>query len=277
MKIIISKEVGFCFGVKRAIRLVEDNIKKMEKPVMMYGDLIHNKEVVEKICRLGIKVIHDPDKAQKGTLIITAHGISPVLKKRLEKRINLTLFDTTCCMVLAVHRAAERLKKKGKKVLIFGDLKHQEVIGIKGAAGRGARTFSSKEKLLKIKDKGRYGMVVQTTQDLEKMKEIEKIDKKIEIINTICRSTRDRQREIKRVAREADTVLVIGSKTSANTNRLFQVALRINKNTFFIENEKQLKKEWLKGVIGIGAGASTPELTVNKIIKKINEKKNQKN
>lgn len=277
MKIIIAKEIGFCFGVKRAIKIVESNIKKMDLPVRMYGGLIHNEEIVKRICKLGIEIIDDLSKAKNGTLILTAHGISPIVKNKLKKRKKLKIIDTICPMVFAVHSTAKKLNKEGRRILIFGDPHHQEVIGIKGASGVGAIAISSKEDLLKFKfnKRKKYGIVVQTTQDLEKLEEIEKLIKNIgvdiKIINTICCSTRNRQREIKKIAKKTDIVLIVGSKKSANTIRLQRVASSINKNCYLIQNDKGIKKEWFKGKksVSIGAGASTPELTVNKVIEKI--------
>ncbi len=277
MKIIFAKEIGFCFGAKRALKMVEDNLSKMKKPIKMYGPLLHNEEVTERLRKKGVKIVNDLKKIKGGTLIITAHGLSQKIKNKLSRRRDMDLLDTTCPIVARVQKTAELLQKEGKKVLIFGDPNHQEVSGIKGAAKEKATVFSSQEELLKFKpDKNKkYGLVVQTTQNFEKFKEIEKIAKskipQIAIFNTICQTNFKRQAEIKELAKKVDVVLVIGSSSSANTKRLYQISSKINTDTYFVKTAKDLKKEWFKNKrsVGVGTGASTPEEVIFAVVKKI--------
>lgn len=279
MKIIISKEIGFCFGVKKALESVRKNLKDMPKPVRMYGFLIHNEEVVKELCRLGIEIIDSLEGVSKGTLIITAHGISPKIKSMLQERTSLTILDTTCPKVSAIHRIVQKLNKEGKTIIIFGDSEHQEVKGIKGAAGKDSIVISSLEDFLKLKiDKNkRYSLVVQTTQDIEVFEKISSFLKEnfpeIEIINTICDTTYKRQAEIKEIAPKSDLVLIIGSKRSANTRRLYETSLAINKNTYHISGASSLKREWFlnKKSVGIGAGASTPDSIIKEVVGKVKE------
>lgn len=292
MKIIFAKEIGFCFGVKRALKMVQDNLSKMKKPIKMYGFLVHNEEVIKRLRKKGIKIVNDLKKTKEGTLIIAAHGLPQKIKNKLRRRRSLDLLDTTCPIVTRVQKTAELLQKEGKKVLIFGDPNHQEVLGIKGAVKEKATVFSSKEELLKFKpDKNKkYGLVVQTTQNFEKFKEIEKIAKRkipqIAIFNTICQTSFKRQTEIRELAKKVNVVLVIGSFTSANTKRLYQISSKINADTYFVQTAKDLKKEWFKNKksVGVGAGASTPDEVISAVIKKLkhfvkndSKKKNKKN
>jgi len=226
MKIIQAREIGFCFGVRRALKLVEDNLPKLKKPVRMFGYLAHNEEVIKRIKQQGVETVNDIRKIKKGTLIITAHGISPKIKKELFKKPDLMLLDTTCPLVAKAQEKAALLAREGRQVLIFGDANHQEVLGLEGAAqGRGI-VFSAKEGLLKVhsQDNRSYGLVSQTTQDIKKFKEIKKIAEdrfqQIKIFNTICLTTFKRQKEITALAKKVDLVLIIGSATSANTKRL---------------------------------------------------------
>lgn len=279
MKIIISKEIGFCFGVKKALESVRENLREMPKPVRMYGFLIHNEEVVKELCRLGIEIVDNLEGVNKGTLIITAHGISPKVKSMLQERINLAILDTTCPKVSAIHRIVQKLNKKGKIIIIFGDPKHQEVKGIKGAAGENSIVLSSLEDFLKLKiDKNkRYSLVVQTTQDIEVFEKISSFLKEnfpeIEIINTICNTTYKRQAEIKEIAPKSDLVLIIGSKKSANTRRLYETSLAINKNTYYISGPSSLRQDWFSGKksVGIGAGASTPNSIIKEVVGRVKE------
>ncbi len=277
MKIIFAKEIGFCFGVRRALKMVEDNLLRIEKPIQMYGSLVHNEEVTRRLAKMGIKINNDYKKIKKGTLIISAHGISPEIKASLQKRSGLNLLDTTCPIVNRVQKIARLLTKENKQVLIFGDLGHQEVLGIKGATKGKAIVFSSKQEFLKIEiDKNKkYALVAQTTQDLEKFKEIEKIAKKrfidIEIFHTVCQVSCRRQAEIKKLAKRVDLVLIIGSQTSANTKRLYQISSRINSRTYFVNQARDLKKEWFKNKksVATGTGSSAPDWVISKVAKKI--------
>jgi len=277
MEIKTSKEIGFCFGVRRAMDLVEKNIGKMKKPIRIYGHLAHNEEVVKKIENLGIKTVNSLKEIKEGTLIITAHGISPLIKEELLNRDGLVVFDTTCPMVSVVYESVKKLKKESREILIFGDSFHQEVKGIKGAAGDKCQVFSSKNDFLKttLDENKKYGLVSQTTQNLKELEEVKKIaeEKNIKVIDTVCQVTKNRQKEAENIAKESDVVLIIGSKKSANTNRLFKICFKFNKNSYFIEDENEIKEKWLKNKekVGITAGASTPYLTVKKVIEKLNE------
>ena len=285
MKIELAENAGFCFGVKRALTMVENNLKKMKKPIRIYGHLVHNEEVVKKLANQGMEIISDLGKANRGTLIITAHGISPSIKKELLSRKNLEILDTTCPQVLWVQNLAKSLEQKKRKILIFGDNSHEEVKGIKGAVKGKAVVFSSEKELEKINidPKQKYGLVVQTTQDFEKFKKLEKkIKKKIKdilIFNTICDATRQRQKEVRKLAKNNDIVLVVGSRTSANTNRLYQISLEINSNSYLVSKGNDVKKEWLKNKkkIGVTAGASTPDWIIKGVIEKLKKIKKIKN
>ena len=275
MQIELAKSAGFCFGVKRALALVEKNIKLMKRPIRMYGHLVHNEEVIKKLASKGIGVVNTLEDIYKGTLIITAHGISPIIKKELSKRRELDLIDATCPKVLNVHNLAKLLCDENRRLLIFGDPDHKEVLGIKGAANNKAVVFSFIKELkkLNISKKIKYGLIAQTTKDFKKFKELEnKIRQKIsniKIFNTICETSRERQNDARRLAKKHSMILVVGSKTSANTTRLYEICSKINPNTYFINTVKELKKEWLKNKISVGitAGASTPDWVIDKVVK----------
>lgn len=277
MKYQLSKNAGFCFGVKRTLAMVEDNFNKMKMPVLMYGHLVHNEEVVKKLIEKGIKVVEDLTDVKNGTLIITAHGISPKIKERLENKKELDIIDTTCPRVLRVQNLAKELYEEGNQVLIFGDSDHREVKGIFGATSNNAIIFSSKEELGKIKfnKNKKYGLVVQTTKDLQKFREVERKLKrkipKLKVFNTICGTSKERQVEARKLAKTSDLMIVVGSKTSSNTTRLYEISSKINLKTYFIGTEKELKKSWFKNAnnVGITAGASTPDWVIEGVVKKI--------
>lgn len=276
MQIELAKSAGFCFGVKRALELVEKNFGRMKKPIRMYGYLVHNEEVVKKLAAKGIEVINTLEGIYQGTLIITAHGISPKIKKKLAEKKGLNLVDATCPKVLNVHSLAESLRREKRQVLIFGDCDHKEVAGIKGAAGGKAVVFSSFGELKKmnISRKIKYGLIAQTTKEYRKFKELKKkiglIAGDIKIFDTICPTSRKKQSETVRLARKHGAVLVIGSHLSANSKRLYEICSKINPNSYFINSVEELKKEWFSGLasVGVTAGASTPDWVIKEVVEK---------
>lgn len=277
MKIIFASEIGFCSGVNQALKILTQNFDQLKKPVQMYGSLVHNEEVTKRLEIMGILMVKNLKEAKPGTLIITAHGISPALKQRLQTKKELEIIDTTCPLVTSVQNIAALLEKQGRQVLIFGDPSHQEVAGIKGAAKNKAIIFSSKEELAAMKavPSKKYGLISQTTQNHEKFKEIEKLAKNkfrdIVIYNTICDTSQSRQKTVARLAKKVDAVLIIGSKTSANTKRLFEISRRVNKKTYLALNKNEIRESWFKDIkkLGIATGASTPEWVVEKVVEKI--------
>ncbi len=274
MKVELAKYAGFCFGVRRALKMVENNLDSLKKPVKMYGALVHNEEVVRVLQDKGIEIVNNIDQAQKGTLIITAHGTSPYIKKELEKRENLDILDTTCPRIAHIHNIVSGLRNKGRTILIYGDRHHQEVRGIQGAAGKGTKIFSSLDGLNKLNllKNEKYGLVAQTTQNQEKFKKIKEVARKkikdIKVCDTICNTTSWRQQEVRKIANNNDIMLVIGSHSSANTTRLYQISKKENPETYFIQTYKGIKKSWFFGKykVGVTAGASTPDWVIQDVI-----------
>ncbi len=272
MKIEIAKNIGFCFGVKKAVQIVEDNLAQMTEPIQMYGNLVHNEEVTEKLTQKGIEVVNNLDEVKKGTLIITAHGVSSGTKNELQRRKDLEVLDTTCPIVKQVQNLAKKLFHQGKQVLILGDKDHSEVKGINGYTNKTAIVFYSEQEFDSIKiEKKKYALIVQTTQDSEKFAKIAKKARQkiesIEIFNTICQVVNQRQKEARKIAERNDIVLVVGSQTSANTTRLFKISSASCKNTYFVATKNELKKEWFdsKDKIGLISGTSTPNWVIREI------------
>lgn len=268
MKIVVAKSAGFCFGVKRAIDIALENAKAAGS-VYMLGDIVHNENVVKNIERAGIKKIGKLNNPRIGSLLIRAHGSS---KKILEKagRLGLKIIDATCPMVKEIHKIAIDMDKKGYKIIVIGDYKHDEVQGIVGQIKHKAIVLQAisdiKKKVPKRMSKS--AVVVQSTQNLEKVLKMQELLKEriddLRFFNTICSPTRLKQAEIKTLPKENDCIIVIGSKTSANTKRLYQIAKSINKNSYWINSPDELKKKWFRGAksVGITAGASTPDETI---------------
>jgi len=280
MKITLSQYAGFCDGVDRAYKIVEkiSKDKEVKKPIFILGSLVHNKEVVEKIEKLGIKKINRDEFQNKkiATLIITAHGVGPDIYSFCNKR-NIDIVDVTCPKVLKVQRLAKVFFERKNNVIIIGDKNHKEVKGIFEWAGKKAKIISGESDLKKIKfnPEDKVFIISQTTQNQDFVKEIfgkiKKKYKKAEFINTLCITTYTRQNEVKILAKKNDAMIVIGSPESANSNRLWEIAREINPKAYFIEKAFQIKKSWLKNCqkIGITAGASTPDWTIKEVLIKL--------
>jgi (E)-4-hydroxy-3-methyl-but-2-enyl pyrophosphate reductase len=284
MKIILSKYAGFCEGVRRAYEMitVAATDPKVKKPIYVLGPLVHNADVVKSLENLGIKKIKvDRNlfknlrslKKEIGTLAITAHGMGPSIYEYCKKE-KIDLIDTTCPRVIKVQRLAQNFSDKLNKLIIVGDKKHKETKGINEWSGDTARVVEriSDLKKIKLNDAKKITVLFQTTQDLDLAEIINSFMGNFcpnaKILNTICLATYHRQNEVKRIARKSEAVVIIGSPESANSRRLWEISKKINPRSYFIENFKQIRRDWLKNIkrIGITAGASTPSWVIDEVV-----------
>ena len=275
MKINVAKSAGFCFGVKRALKIALDTSKTGSK-VEMLGDIVHNEDVVNEIKKAGVGKIRRLRKGDNKILLIRAHGASEEI---YEKASNLgyTIVDATCPMVKEIHKIAKISKNEGCEVIIIGDKKHDEVRGIMGQLQDKVIVIDSIKKipLAKLKKVKKACVVVQSTQNMDKTIPIVDILKKhindLKFFNTICRPTRVKQKEIKAMPLKNEVIIIIGSRTSANTKRLYQIAKSLNKRSYWIQSRDEIKKSWFSNTqsVGIMAGASTPDYTTKDVIKYI--------
>ncbi|PIV83968.1 MAG: 4-hydroxy-3-methylbut-2-enyl diphosphate reductase [Candidatus Moranbacteria bacterium CG_4_8_14_3_um_filter_43_15] len=275
LKITIAKHSGFCFGVKRAYDLACAGSRSRGK-VYILGKLVHNDDVCRDLRKKRIKEIKSLNEAKEGTIIFTAHGVGPRLYEKVIKK-GLKIIDTTCPKVVKAQRLAKNYAKKGYQVIVFGDEKHEEVKGIWEWSGDKVKIIGSlkEAKKLKLEKKKKYCLISQTTQNVEEFKRIKdylsKASANFVYFNTICDSTDSRQNETRKLAEKNDAVIVVGGRDSANSRRLYEIAKSINLKTYFIENARQLKKNWFSDIkkLAITAGASTPEWAISKVIDKI--------
>jgi 4-hydroxy-3-methylbut-2-enyl diphosphate reductase len=275
MKINLAKSAGFCFGVRRALTITFQTAASKNK-VYMLGDIVHNDTVVNQIKKLGIKKIIGL-KSQKGkTLIIRAHGApSATIKKA--NQLGYRIIDATCPMVKEIHKIALKMEKEDYKLIVIGDKKHDEVRGIVGQLKSKAIVIDNLKTIpwKTISKLKKTALVVQSTQNIDNVLKIVKVLKKqiknLKFFNTVCNPTRAKQKEIKTMPQGNDLMLIVGSKASANTKRLYEISKSLNKRSFWIQSEKDLKPNWFKNVrkVGLTAGASTPDSTTKKIIRKI--------
>ncbi len=276
VEIIKAKHAGYCYGVERALKMAEESLSNLKKPLYSLGPLIHNPQVVKELKKKGIRPVSSLEQILKGAVIIRSHGVEPQVIEEAKKR-GLSLIDATCPFVRKAQLVASQLKKEGYKVVIIGERTHPEVKGILSYAGNEAIVIENSREIEKKEFEGfpKVGVVVQTTQSLEKLRRIVSklltFTSELKVFNTICNATRKRQQAAKKLASKTDLVIVIGGKNSANTTRLFQICQKINPQTYHIESPRELKKSWFKGVkkVGITAGASTPIYLVAEVEKKI--------
>jgi len=264
MKVTVAKSSGFCFGVKRAIDVAFKSASR-GKQVEMLGDIVHNHDVVRKINSCGIKTVKRLTKGLGKILLIRAHGAAVATFERAKKN-GYEIVDATCPMVKEIHHIATKKEAQGYSVIVIGDRKHDEVLGILGQLRNKAIVVDCKHPLpvSKLRRISKAVAVVQSTQNIERVLPlVEKLKEyipDIEFCNTICQPTRVKQKEIRSMPLANDLMLVIGSHHSANTKRLYEISLSLNKCTYWVENIADLDKKWFQGIdsVGITAGASTP-------------------
>ncbi|MDD4910526.1 MAG: 4-hydroxy-3-methylbut-2-enyl diphosphate reductase [Candidatus Omnitrophica bacterium] len=271
MKVNIARSAGFCFGVKRALAIALGIAGKKGK-VYMLGDIVHNEDVVREIKKSGIKKIGRLGKGGGKILLISAHG-APVKIFRSAAAAGFKVMDATCPMVKKIHKTALDMENRGRRIIIIGDKKHSEVIGILGHLKDRAIVIDNPDNIPagRIKGVNKAAVVVQSTQNIEKaikiLKRVKKYVPDLVFCNTICRPTTIKQEEIKKMPLENDVMVIIGSKNSANTRRLYEISKSLNKRSYWIRSSGDLKRGWFKGAgsVGVAAGASTPESTINDV------------
>ncbi len=278
MEIIIAKHAGFCFGVRRAVNIAERAVEDIKNgPIYTDGPIIHNPQEVNRLREKGVIPGTFEEFKEGSTVIIRSHGIPPDRERALKDK-GLNIIDATCPYVKAVHEAVTKLVREGYFVVIIGEKNHPEVIGaygyLKDAGGEGVivETF---EDIELVKDKEKVGVVSQTTQHEEFFKrivgEISVWVKELKVINTICNATSERQEGVYELAPKVDVMIVVGGKNSGNTRRLYNIAKSLNDRSYHIETADELEEEWFKGAkkVGITAGASTPDWIIESVRERI--------
>jgi 4-hydroxy-3-methylbut-2-enyl diphosphate reductase len=283
MKVEIAEHSGYCFGVKRALKLAREALGKKNvenKKIYTLGSIIHNPGVVQELSGKGLVSVKDIKDIEEGSIfVVRSHGMSPTILKELKKK-NINIIDATCPFVKKAHKRTQKLAADGFYVILIGDNDHPEVCGIKDQVDKSLiSVINNKKDLMSFDRKPKIGVVIQTTQTMEKLKELacELLDKTLElyVVNTICDTTKNRQNAVRELSERVDIMLVVGGKNSANTTHLADIARQKNPNTYHIENKDGLVKDWFKNMdtVGISGGASTPEEDILEIRKKIEDMK----
>ena len=283
MKITLAKSAGFCFGVKRAVDTVYEQLEMSaaeKQPIYTFGPIIHNEEVVRDLEEKGVTVLESVEELEEraahgGTVIIRAHGVEKGISEKI-KELGYTLVDATCPFVLKIHRLVEKHSAEGAQIVIIGNEKHPEVQGIKSwSLDPHTAVIATPEEAEKYQAESgkKVCIVAQTTFNYNKFQELVEIFSKkgydILAVNTICNATSTRQTEAESLAKDSDAMIVIGGTHSSNSRKLYEICKNQCENTFFIQTAEDLPDIPVSSFasLGITAGASTPNTIIQEVLK----------
>lgn len=282
MEIIVGKNAGFCYGVKRAVEGAEEELQKSEKNIYCLGEIVHNKDVVKDLENKGLKFIENINESN-GTTLIRAHGIPKNIYQEVKNK-NIEIKDYTCPKVLTIHNIAEEYANKGYYIILTGSKIHPENIGTISYCGQNFYVLENEEEInfaLEAFERSKINKLLVISQTTFSAEKFEKITQQIKealpanveltIKNTICSATKVRQIETEQLAKVVDKMIIIGGKNSSNTKKIFEIAQKYCKNAYCIENHTELDTNLFNNddVIGIMAGASTPLKSINSVIEKL--------
>jgi 4-hydroxy-3-methylbut-2-enyl diphosphate reductase len=281
MEILLANPRGFCAGVERAIAIVERALELLGAPIYVRHEIVHNRYVVDTLRAKGAIFVDSLDDVPEGeTVIFSAHGVSKAVRVRADSR-NLKVFDATCPLVSKVHVEVAKMRAEGREVVMIGHRGHPEAEGTLGQADDGMYLVETSADVagLAVKDPAKLAYVTQTTLSVDDANEIIAALRRRfpEIVgpkkDDICYATQNRQDAVKVLAKEADVVIVVGSATSSNSNRLREVAENVGVPAYMVDGAGDLRPEWVAGKrrVGVTAGASAPEVLVEAVIARLRE------
>jgi 4-hydroxy-3-methylbut-2-enyl diphosphate reductase len=283
MKIMLANPRGFCAGVDRAIDIVERAIELFGRPIYVRHEVVHNTHVVERLRAMGAVFVEELQEVPGGsTVIFSAHGVSSAVEAEAKTR-GLTVFDATCPLVTKVHMEVQRYAREGRDVILIGHAGHPE---IEGTMGRFDSSFGGKIFLIQsvedvetfvARDPANLAFVTQTTLSMDDTTEIvSALRQRFPSLSTprkedICYATQNRQDAVKKLLEKCDVIVVVGSRTSSNSNRLRELADRAGVSGYLVDGPNDLNREWFEGknAVGVTAGASAPELLVQQVVDRL--------
>ncbi|HUF03402.1 MAG TPA: 4-hydroxy-3-methylbut-2-enyl diphosphate reductase [Aridibacter sp.] len=275
MRVLLADEYGFCFGVERAVDMVEDSLSNSET-VRTLGPLIHNEQEMERLGTKGVSTINEPVQIKRGeTAVIRAHGVTPQVQAELQQKASKVV-DATCPFVTRVQRLASRAAEENRHVIVVGNPDHPEMIGVKGYAPEHAFVIRDETEIGGLPKLKNPLVVSQTTIKAKTFFDTAEAIKSVaegetQVINTICSATRDRQDAARALAGEVDAFYIIGGNHSSNSRKLLNVCKEQCEKSFLIQTEEDIDPTDLEGVdlVGVTAGASTPKWLIDKVVEKI--------
>jgi len=278
MEVLLAEEYGFCFGVERAVELVEDALAEGARPIRSLGPLIHNAQEMERLGAEGVSTIDSPVEADSNTVaVIRAHGVTPEVQSELERRA-AKVIDATCPFVTRVQHLAQRAAHEGRDVVVAGNPDHPEMIGVVGYAPHNTFVVRDADEVAALPTLRAPLVVSQTTIKLQTFLDVVEAvrtqsDTEPQVVNTICSATRDRQDAARALAGEVDIFYVIGGRHSSNSVKLLAVCQEQCKKSFLIETPAEINPANLKGAsrVGVTAGASTPNWLIEQVVQRLRE------
>ncbi len=285
MKILLANPRGFCAGVDRAIDIVERAIELFGAPIYVRHEVVHNRFVVDRLRSLGAVFVEELDEVPSGaTVIFSAHGVSKAVQAEARRR-GLRVFDATCPLVTKVHMEVTRYAREGRDVILIGHEGHPEVEGTMGQfdetqGGRISLVEDAADvEQLQVRDPQSVGVVTQTTLSVDDTAEVlAALQRRFPSLRTprkedICYATQNRQDAVKKLVDACDVVIVVGSRSSSNSNRLREIAEKNGKAGYLVDGPEDLRPEWFEGIqaVGVTAGASAPELLVQRVVARLRE------
>ena len=275
MKILLAKDAGYCFGVRDAVNLAYDTAKDHGE-VYMLGTIVHNEKVVEDLSKSGTIVVDElVEVPSDKPILFRAHGTAPKLWDKAKNK-NLNIIDATCPLVTEIHDEIKKLEAEGRRTIIIGDHGHDEVVGI-AAQVKDPIILANVIEAKALRKMKKAGIVSQSTQMIENVQDIINVLMQkvfdLRFVNTICFPTRRNHEQIKELASQCEVMIIIGSFTSANSKRLTQLALEKNKRSYQVTCAGDMQTFWFKNceIVGISAGASTPDDIIRDVVKRIKE------
>ncbi len=275
MEVLVAEKCGFCHGVRNAISMAEQTLAK-EPMVYSLGPIIHNRDVVLRLARAGLRTVESVDEIDSGTVLIRSHGAAPAEIARLREK-GLTIVDATCVLVKRVQHIAEELQQQGYKVVIIGDENHPEVKAVVGCAGD-VVVVAGVQDLGRLPKAGKLGIVCQTTDSPEHFGEmlaaiVKRGFDELRVINTLCREAMRRQESAVELCKKVDVMFVLGGLESANTRKLAVLCGHFNPHTHHLENWAGVEPHMLagKGIAGVTAGASTPDWIIEDFVQHLRD------
>ena len=279
MEILRAQEMGFCYGVRRAVEMMHEAVAERGE-IASFGSIVHNPLIVERLAEEGVDVVKTLDAVRERPVAITAHGVGPEVMAEVERR-GLEVIDTTCPIVTRAQQWARKLVDEGYAVIVFGDPEHKETRGILGWARGKAFAVHDEAGIDDLPESlsSRIGVLSQTTHTeahfasfVKRLLE-QRMDRirELRVINTLCNATTSQQAAVEELAPRVDVMVVVGGRESANTRHLAEICQEMGVRTYHIERTEELRPDWFAGVarVGLTAGASTPDFSIDEVQQRI--------
>lgn len=276
MEILVARHMGFCGGVKRAVEMAAGAADSAAGPVVTWGPLIHNPQVVSRLEERGVRVAEDLGAMSGETFVVSAYGVEHAVLDAARQR-GMQVIDATCPVVIRAHSLAFKLVEEGYALIVVGDHGHPEMVTLKEVLGDRVTVVHTREEAAGIKLRGRVAVMSQTTQSQENFRQIvgdlSLRTKELRVVNTLCPAITVRQEEAERLVEEVDALVIIGGHHSSNTTRLAEIGRSHGLPTYHVEVPEELAAEWFAGVekVGVMSGASTPEWIIADVVTRLRE------